>query len=55
MKEKSAYVLSLLKIFAKSPFEALNHKQVASRMGAFDKGSRKWWQTLYFHLPKKKS
>ena len=41
MKEKSAYVLSLLKIFAKSPFEALNHKQVASRMGAFDKGSRK--------------
>ncbi|MBR3939408.1 MAG: ribonuclease R [Bacteroidales bacterium] len=41
MEEKNSYIKSLLKIFAKNPFEALNYKQVASRMGAFDKGSRK--------------
>ena len=41
MEEKNTYIKSLLKIFAKNPFEALNYKQVASRMGAFDKGSRK--------------
>lgn len=41
MEEKNSYVKSLLKIFAKTPFDALNYKQVASRMGAFDKGSRK--------------
>lgn len=41
MIEKSSYIKSLLKIFAKTPFDALNYKQVASRMGAFDKGSRK--------------
>ena len=42
MKEKNnSYITALLKIFAKTPFEALNYKQVASRMGDFDKGSRK--------------
>ena len=41
MEEKNSYIKSLLKIFAKNPFEALNYKQVASKMGAFDKGSRK--------------
>ncbi len=34
------YSKQILKIFANNPFEAFNHKQVASRVGAHDKGSR---------------
>ena len=34
------YAKQILKIFANNPFEAFNHKQVASRVGAHDKGSR---------------
>lgn len=30
----------ILKIFANSPFDAFNHKQIASRIGAHDKGMR---------------
>ncbi|MBR4803278.1 MAG: RNB domain-containing ribonuclease, partial [Bacteroidales bacterium] len=30
----------LIKIFAKNPFESMNHKQVSARMGAMDKASR---------------
>lgn len=35
----SKIVTSILKIFAKSPFEALNYKQVASRLGSNDRAS----------------
>ena len=34
------YAKQILKIFANNPFEAFNHKQVSSRIGAHDKGSR---------------
>ena len=34
------YAKQILKIFANNPFEAFNYKQVASRVGAHDKGSR---------------
>ena len=34
------YAKQILKIFANNPFEAFNHKQVSSRVGAHDKGSR---------------
>ncbi len=40
MKEKNAFTTSVLKVFANNPFDSFNYKQVASRMGAFDKGSR---------------
>ena len=30
----------ILKVFANSPFTAFNHKQISSRVGAYDKGSR---------------
>ena len=34
------YAKQILKIFANNPFESFNHKQIASRVGAHDKGSR---------------
>ena len=34
------YAKQILKIFANNPFETFNHKQVASRVGAHDKGTR---------------
>ena len=34
------YAKQILKIFANNPFDAFNHKQVASRVGAHDKGAR---------------
>ena len=34
------YAKQILKIFANNPFESFNHKQIASRIGAHDKGSR---------------
>ncbi len=34
------YAKQILKIFANNPFDSFNHKQVSSRLGAHDKGSR---------------
>ena len=34
------YAKQILKIFANNPFDTFNHKQIASRLGAHDKGSR---------------
>ncbi len=34
------YAKQILKIFANSPFDSFNHKQIASKVGAHDKGSR---------------
>ncbi|MBP5644554.1 MAG: hypothetical protein J6W95_01325, partial [Bacteroidales bacterium] len=34
------YAKQILRIFANNPFETFNHKQVASRVGAHDKGTR---------------
>ena len=34
------YAKQILKVFANNPFESFNHKQVSSRVGAHDKGSR---------------
>lgn len=34
------YVKQILKIFAKNPFDSFNHKQISSRLGAHDKGTR---------------
>ena len=34
------YAKQILKIFANNPFDAFNHKQVSSRVGAHDKGTR---------------
>ena len=34
------YTKQILKIFANSPFDSFNHKQIASRVGAHDKSSR---------------
>ena len=34
------YAKQILKIFANNPFDSFNHKQIASRVGAHDKGSR---------------
>ncbi len=34
------YAKQILKIFANSPFDSFNHKQIASRVGAHDKSSR---------------
>ena len=34
------YAKQILKIFANNPFDSFNHKQIASRVGAHDKGTR---------------
>ena len=34
------YAKQILKIFAKNPVDAFNHKQISSRIGAHDKGTR---------------
>lgn len=34
------YAKQILKIFANNPFDAFNHKQISSKMGAHDKGAR---------------
>ena len=34
------YAKQILKIFANNPFESFNHKQISSRIGAHDKGTR---------------
>ncbi len=34
------YAKQILKIFANNPFDTFNHKQIASRVGAHDKGTR---------------
>lgn len=34
------YAKQILKIFANNPFDSFNHKQIESRIGAHDKGSR---------------
>ena len=34
------YAKQILKIFANNPFDSFNHKQVESRIGVHDKGSR---------------
>ena len=34
------YAKQILKIFANNPFDSFNHKQISSRVGAHDKGSR---------------
>lgn len=39
-KKKSAIASSILRAFASSPFESLNYKQVASRIGYNDRASR---------------
>ena len=39
--EKNSFTTAILRIFATNPFGSFNHKQVASRMDAHDKGTRK--------------
>ncbi len=34
------YAKQIIKIFANNPFDSFNHKQISSRVGAHDKGSR---------------
>ena len=34
------YAKQILKIFVNNPFDSFNHKQISSRVGAHDKGSR---------------
>ncbi|MCR5424330.1 MAG: ribonuclease R [Bacteroidales bacterium] len=36
--------IQILKVFANNPFTAFNHKQVSSRVGAYDKGTRQMVQ-----------
>lgn len=40
----------ILKVFANSPFSAFNHKQVSSKIGAFDKGSRMLVQNTIYEM-----
>ena len=44
----------ILKIFAKSPFEAFNPKQIASRVGARDKASRQMVQDIILQMAEDK-
>lgn len=39
-KDMSAFATSILKTFATNPFQPLNYKQIASRLGITDKGSK---------------
>lgn len=40
----------ILKVFANSPFTAFNHKQISSRVGAYDKGSRQLVQVTILEM-----
>lgn len=42
--------LQVLKVFANSPFTAFNHKQVSSRVGAYDKGGRQLVQMTILEM-----
>lgn len=44
------YATQILKVFANSPFTAFNHKQIASKVGAFDKGSRQLVQSTIYEM-----
>lgn len=39
-KDMSAFATSILKVFALNPFQPMNFKQIASRLGITDKGSK---------------
>ena len=41
---------AILKIFANSPFVAFNHKQISSRVGAFDKASRQMVMNIMLEM-----
>ncbi len=49
-KTHNSFVISILKVFAGNPFEALNYKQVASRIGAHDKATREMLQNNILRL-----
>lgn len=40
----------ILKVFANNPFTAFNHKQVSSRVGAYDKGTRQLVQVTILEM-----
>ena len=44
----------ILKIFANNPFDSFNYKQIASRMGAHDKGSRQLVMDTILELAEQK-
>lgn len=48
------YAKQILKIFANNPFDAFNHKQISSRIGAHDKGSRQLVETTIQELAENK-
>lgn len=54
MKDKSEitnkFASQILKVFANSPFTAFNHKQVSSRVGAYDKGTRQLVQLTILEM-----
>jgi len=41
---------AILKVFANSPFVAFNHKQISSRVGAYDKASRQLVQNIILEM-----
>src|SRR5574344_722396 len=43
-----------LKVFANNPFTSFNHKQVASRIGAYDKGTRQLVQATILEMAENK-
>ena len=44
----------ILKVFANAPFTAYNHKQIASKVGAFDKASRQLVQATILEMAENK-
>lgn len=48
------YAKQILKIFANNPFDAFNHKQIESRIGAHDKGTRQLVMATILELAESK-
>ncbi|MCR4829713.1 MAG: ribonuclease R [Bacteroidales bacterium] len=48
--DKENINLQILKIFANTPFTAYNHKQVAAKVGAYDKASRQLVQSTMLEM-----
>ena len=44
----------ILKVFANSPFTAFNHKQISSKIGAYDKGTRQLVQMTILEMAEEK-
>ena len=44
----------ILKVFANAPFTAFNHKQIASKVGAYDKAQRQLVQSLILEMAENK-